>query len=207
MNAMSAWNGTRAEKRKWAKQKELERMREEWDRAGRPKKCRKGAKPMKIKKRKKNRQKFSQVPEGLVPSSEWFHRLYQSEGLFVSGDKIDLEFAGARGDIVNHFLRYVIEVQPTAIRANSRLARERTNAKLWAAEGYRAFVVFAWHHTSFQLFKEALLDYRKAANNAALQLASQESRLRVAGSTPAPKQSEVSLTKPRTILRKASHNT
>ena len=91
---------------------------------------------------------------GNFPVSEkWFLALYKEHGLLHASDKFNEPFADVCiPDIVNHELRYIIEVQDPTHKKTERIIRDAKKNVLFAKSGYRAFYVWAWDHASFDAF-------------------------------------------------------
>ena len=211
---MGKWNGSKSERRAWARKKEVERLKAEYYGAGSPRGSAKPARPT-FKKFHGRRKKMllarqEMLAKSLPASEQWFHGLYREAGLAHPADRLNEIFCNFIPDVVNHELRYVIEVQDPSHKLAKRARRDRHKARVWAREGYRVFAVWAWQEESFTAFSGAMREYRTALLNAQRRLEEMKARHRVEKELEATRlleqKTEASLTF-RTILRKASKNT
>lgn len=180
---MSKWSGTKSDRRKWAKMKELERMKDDYYASGRPRGSVRAARPT-FKKFHGRRKALllarqEELAKSLPASEQWFHGLYRDSRLAHPADELNKIFMNFIPDVVNHSLRYVIEVQDPSHLQAKRARRDRHKAKVWGREGYRVFAVWAWNEESFNAFYRAMVEYREALHNAERRLSEMKERNRV----------------------------
>jgi hypothetical protein len=98
--------------------------------------------------------RYSAKLNGNLPASEkWFLALYKEHKLLRNSDRFNEPFADVCiPDIVNHELRYIIEVQDPTHKKVERIVKDARKNVLFAKSGYRAFYVWAWDHLSFDAF-------------------------------------------------------
>ena len=103
-----------------------------------------------------------QLNKNLPASDLWFLSLYKAHGLLREDDLFNEPFENTCiPDVVNHILRYIIEVQDPTHKLKERIIRDAKKNALFAKSGYRTFYVWAWDHYSFDAFLEQFKEFRR----------------------------------------------
>ena len=199
----------KSERRKWAKARERERMMAEYESKGSPQGS---AKPAKARIRKfggrakKNLMKRREAAaRHLSPTEQWFYSLYQAAGFNHPADELNAKFCGFVPSVLNHDLKYAIEVHVPPAKGY----RDRSKARAWSEKGYRVFAVWEWRDDSFERFRAAFDDFRRSifydrimAADAKRRNYAPANRDRVEKPAPAP----TAPSRPTVILRRAKES-
>lgn len=98
----------------------------------------------------------------IEPAGErWFYALFNKSKLKQYDDIQNHPFAGFIPDIINHRLRYVIEIQDRTHDQPARIARDKKKLEKLLHSGYRVFYVRAWNHSSYEQFLSFFSNYLK----------------------------------------------
>jgi len=102
------------------------------------------------------------LEENLPKSEVWFRSIYERHGLKLESDKYNQPWFKRIPDIVNHDLKYVIEIDGSIHEKKEQIARDRKKDRFYENKNYRVFRVKAYDNESLDFNIESLCSYREA---------------------------------------------